>query len=81
METDAARHDWNGMARATGGVLFAGSILFLLMRPDLGVEARDALLAVLGLVVTTLDGADERPDPERTPHWHEYDGAFRGMVG
>lgn len=80
METDVARHEWNGTARATGAVLLAGSILFLLTRPDLGVEARDAFLAILGLVVTTLDGAPESPAPERTP-WHEYDGAFRGMVG
>ena len=80
METDVARYKWNGMARAAGGVLFAGSILFLLTRPDLGVEARDALLMVLGLVVTTLDGAPESAVPERTS-WHEYDGAFRGMVG
>jgi len=80
METDADRHEWNGVARATGGVLLAGSILFLLTRPDLGVEARDALLAALGLAVATLNGAPEGAAPERTS-WHEYDGAFRGMVG
>lgn len=68
------------MARAAGGVPLAGSILFVLTGPNLGTEARDALLVVLGLVVTTLDGASESAAPERTS-WHEYDGAFRGMVG
>lgn len=80
METNAARDEWNAIPRSTGGVLLAGSILFLLTRPDVGVETRDALLAALGLVLATLDGAPESLAPERTPG-HGYDGAFRGMVG
>ena len=80
MEAPVARNESNGMARASGGVLLAGSVLFLLTRTDVGVETRDGLLAVLGLVLATLHGVPEGPAAERTP-WYEYDGAFRGMVG
>ena len=51
-----------------------------LTTPGAGVEARDALLAVLGLVLVTLNVAPEGQAREGTP-WYEYDGAFRGMVG
>jgi hypothetical protein len=80
METKLPRNEWNAAGPAAGRTLLAGSILFLITRPDVGVEARDALLAVLGLVLVTLDGAPEGLARERTP-WYEYAGAFRGMVG
>ena len=65
-----------GMGRGVSAV----TIHLPLTTAGAGVEARDALLAVLGLVLVTVNAAPQGVPGETTP-WHGSEGAFHGMVG
>ena len=81
--------------RAALGAVAASLTVFgltlLLKRVDVAVpQARDAILALLGLALVITAGAlDAKEWPDRAPDtniidrapWHEYEGSFRGMIG